>query len=277
MIHILTDSCSDLSGDLLRQHQIDIIRLKVFLDGRSFTDGLDIDPATIFQTVGRTNQLPKTSAPSEGEFCRFLDRDGEIIYIGIGSRLSATVPNAMAARQMLEGRSIRIIDSANLSTGIGLLALKAADLRDQGFAAAEIERQILAAIPKVHTSFVVETLEYLAMSGRASSIQHLFSSLLRIRPVIEVRSDGTLGAREKIRGSRQKALESLLVDFGDHLTTLDPKRVFVTHSGCDSDAQFLSDEIRKLAPVENVLITIAGATISSHCGPDTIGILYLTK
>jgi DegV family protein with EDD domain len=156
--------------------------------------------------------------------------------------------------------------------------LKAADLRDQGLAAAEIEAQVLACVPKVHTAFVIETLDYLYMGGRASSIQHLFGSLLKLRPVIEVRPDGTLGARAKIRGSRKKALDTLLTDLADNLSVLDDRRVFVTHSGCDSDAQALAAEIRRLAPqIQEVLITTAGATISSHCGPDTIGILYLTK
>jgi len=277
MINILTDSCSDLSKDLIERNQIGVIRLSVFINNHIYSDGLDITTDQLFDLVVRTGQLPKTSAPSIAEFSKFFDRPGECIFIGIGSPLSATHSNALIAAQNLENSGVRVIDSLNLSTGIGLLVLKAAELRDRGFSAEAIEAEIQAAIPKVRTSFVVDTLEYVYMGGRCTAIQMIFGSLLKIRPILEVRSDGTLGIRDKIRGSRKSALDRLLTDFKDHLEEIDLHRVFVTHTSCEEDARYLASEVAKLAPIEELCITLAGSTIASHAGPRCIGILYMVK
>jgi DegV family protein with EDD domain len=170
-----------------------------------------------------------------------------------------------------------VIDSLNLSTGIGLLVLKAAELQQQECSADEIQQQILASIPKVRTSFVVETMEYLYKGGRCTAIQALMGSMLKIRPIIEVHSDGTLGVKAKARGTRAKALQMLLDDLESHLPGLDRHRLFVTHSGCQADAEYLAQEIRRIVSPDEVRITLAGSVISSHCGPDTIGILYLMQ
>jgi DegV family protein with EDD domain len=276
MIHILTDSCSDLNPDLLNSFNIDVIRLPVYINDQTYTDGADIDHQTLFALVEKTGKLPKTSAPSAANFQTFFNQPGETIYIGISSKLSATLSNAILACQNLPENQVHIIDSLNLSSGIGLLVLKAADLRNQGLSAAEIVMEIACCIPEVHSSFVIDTLDYLYKGGRCSSMQFIFGSMLKIRPVIEVRLDGTLGIREKIRGSRKKALDSMLEEFKGNIDRVDLHRVFVTHTGCDEDAAYLVSELLRLAPISQVLVTIAGATISSHCGPDTIGILYLT-
>jgi DegV family protein with EDD domain len=276
MINILADSCSDLSQDLIDLHRIDIIHLSVFINERTYFDGLDIDTNGLFALVEKTGTLPKTSAPSVAEFVKFFDRPGDNIFLGIGSPLSATYSNAVIASQNLEGNPVRIIDSLNLSTGIGLLILKAADLVEEGCSVDVIESQIRLAIPKVHTAFVVDTLDYIYKGGRCSSIELIVGSLLKIRPIIEVRPDGTLGVREKSRGTRKKALDSLLADFRQHLAEVDLQRVFVTHTNCDEDAHYLETELKKIAPIRNLHITYAGSTIASHCGPGCIGILYMT-
>ncbi len=124
---------------------------------------------------------------------------------------------------------------------------------------------------------MVETLDYLYKGGRCSAVENMMSSLLKIRPVLSVQLDGTLGVRAKMRGTRRKTLNSLLDDFKENLSKVDPQRVFVTHSGCDEDAIFLKDELAKLGVIEEIFITRAGSVVSSHCGPETIGILYLEK
>jgi DegV family protein with EDD domain len=172
---------------------------------------------------------------------------------------------------------VRVIDSLNLSTGIGLLALKAAELRTRGISSGDIETSVNAARQKVRTSFVVETMEYLYKGGRCNALQAIVGSTLKIRPIIEVRKDGTMGVKGKARGTRQKALELLLADFETDLPRLDPDRIFVTHSGCDQDAEFLVEEIKRLCSPNEIRITSAGIVISSHCGPGTIGILYLSN
>lgn len=275
MINILTDSCSDLTPDLKKQHNIYSIPLSVYVNDRVYKDGVDITPPELFQFVEESGRLPKTSAPSLAEFTQlYQSAPGELIFIGISSKLSATVQHATAAAQSLPDRSIRVVDSLNLSTGIGLLVLKAADLRSQGMSSEEIAKTLGCAVEKVRTSFVIDTLEYLYLGGRCSAMQNIFGSLLKIRPVIEVRKDGTLGVKEKIRGSRKHTLNTILEDFRNNLERIDLQRVFITHTGCKEDAQYLRSELSTMAPIQEILITTAGATIASHCGPNTIGVLY---
>ncbi|MEN4013388.1 MAG: DegV family protein [Bellilinea sp.] len=277
MIDITTDSCADLSKELISSRSIRVIPLQVFIENQNLKDG-EISTQELFNRVEASGSLPKTAAPSVAEFARFFETPGETIFIGISSKLSATVPNSLLSLDLINpDKNVYILDSLNLSIGIGLLVLKAADLRDQGYSAVEIVETLRQLTPKVRTSFIIDTMEYLYKGGRCTALQAIFGSVLKIRPVIEVREDGTLGVKDKLRGGRQKGLKSLLDDFISHLDEMDLKRVFITHTGCDQDAAYLAQEIRKSSPVEEVLITTAGATISSHCGPNTIGILYMVK
>jgi DegV family protein with EDD domain len=276
MVHIICDSTADLGRDLPTRFGIRVVPMTVIHDAREYKDGVDLDMPGLFDLVKATGHLPTTAAPSVGEFSQAFELDGERICITISSRLSASNQNARLASAELAGQ-VRVIDSLNLSTGIGLLVLLAAGLRDEGRPADEIERAVLAAAPRVRTSFAIETMEYLYKGGRCTALQALVGSLLRIRPIIAVRPDGTLGVRDKVRGTRKKALDALLADLEAHLPELDRRRVFVTHTGCDADAAYLVGEIGRLAAPEEVLVTTAGAVIASHCGPDTIGILYLVR
>jgi DegV family protein with EDD domain len=275
MIQIFTDSCSDLSQELIDQFQIHVVPLHVLLGDQDYQDGISVSLTDLFDYVTRTETLPKTAAPSILEFeSGFRSVEGDIICITISSKLSATYQNAILAAEQFPDRRIHVIDSANLSTGIGLLVIRAAELRNQGIGFDAIVEKLTNAITKVHTSFIIDTLEYLYMGGRCSAMQNIVGSLLKLRPVIEVRPDGTLGVKEKIRGSRIKGLNSMLDEFRSDLPDIELKHVFVTHTGCDDDALYLRNELLKCATIENVHITHAGATVGSHCGPNTIGILY---
>lgn len=276
MIHILTDSCADLSQPLLNAFGVEFIPLHVLVNGKDHLDS-DYPITALFNSVAETGELPKTAAPSIKEFISFFERKDPTIYIGLSSQLSATMSNARLASEQLEKTDLRLVDSLNLSTGIGLLVLKAVDLKKAGKTPEEITAEIKSMRPKVRTSFVIDTMDYLHKGGRCTGLQAFVGSMLQIRPIINVRQDGTLGVLDKVHGSRKKALERLLERFKDDLPNVDLTRVFVTHSGCTEDAEFLAEELNKLTEIENVHITIAGATIASHCGPDTIGILYITK
>lgn len=276
MIYIKTDSCADLGQSLLDAHQISSIPLHVLVDGEDHFDN-DLTLEFLFSSVDQTGELPKTAAPSVQEFIDFFSESEPIIYIGLSSQLSATMGNAKLALEQMERDNIQVIDSLNLSTGIGLLALKAADLRDAGLSASEITAEIEACGAKVRTAFVIDTMDYLYKGGRCTALQAIFGSMLKIRPVINVRSDGTLGVLDKVRGSRKKALDRLLAGFKADLPDVDLNRVFVTHSGCLEDAEYLTSKLNEMAEIKDVLITIAGSTIGSHCGPNSIGILYLMK
>jgi DegV family protein with EDD domain len=276
-MQIITDSCADLAPEQIKKFNIRVVPLGVFVDNKTYSDGVDITPQILFDKVKVSGKLPNTSAPSTAAFTEAFNAADSSIYIGISSKLSASNQSALVAAKSLPGKDIRVVDSFNLSTGIGLLVLKAAELRDQGKSLDEIENTIHTLVPRVNSSFVIDTLDYLFMGGRCSSMEHIMGSLLKIRPIIEVKSDGTLGVKEKISGSRKKALDSMLSDFSKKLSNIDLDRVFVTHAAAEEDALYLKEELLKMASIKEVCITSAGATISSHCGPNTIGILFLTK
>lgn len=277
MVQIFVDSTADLGAELTRRYRIEVIPLYVHLAEKTHIDGVDIGIQDLFRFVDSTGMLPKTSAPSVADFRRFFDRPGEIVFLGISSQLSATVQNAMLAAKEFPPGKIEVIDSLNLSTGIGLLAIKAAELRDQDLSASEIARQVRGLVPKVRTNIVLETLEYVYKGGRCSAVQNLMGGLLHIRPVLIVRQDGTIQVRGRTRGARLKALQFLLDDVADNLDQIDLTRVFISHTGCDEDVEFLKQELLNIAPVQEVLTTLAGSVIASHGGPGTIGVLYMLK
>ena len=274
MIKIITDSTADLNAEIAEEFDIHIVPLSVAIGGKTYRDG-DLQPSALFGLVQQSGELPKTAAPAVIEFEQAFRGPDQSIYIGVSSQLSATIQNAqLAARSFPEGQ-VRVIDSLNLSTGIGLLVLLAAELRRAGLSVDEIESRVCSAREKVRTAFMVETMEYLYKGGRCTAIEAIVGSLLKIRPVIRVDRDGTMSLKEKVRGSREKALQTLLAEFEAEEACLDRQRVFVTHSGCDADAELLASRIRQSASPREVRVTLAGSVISSHCGPDTIGILYL--
>lgn len=277
MITIMTDSTADLGDALSAPRQIKVIPLTVNLNGKTYKDGVDLNQRQLFERIREEGQLPTTAAPSVGEFIDFFRPVEEGIYLSISSRLSASYQNACLAVKELGNPRIKVIDSLNLSSGIGLLALKAADLRDQGLTLEEIEKKLTEFVPAVRTAFILESLDYLYKGGRCNALQALASSVLKIRPLIYVQTEGTLAVGEKTRGKRSRALEVLLERFQSHLEQMDLSRVFVTHAACPQDAACLVDEIQRLAKPQEILVNEAGGVISSHCGPGTIGILYLLK
>ncbi|MCR4403365.1 MAG: DegV family protein [Firmicutes bacterium] len=280
-VKVITDSTSDLSPELISKYGITVIPYVVNFDSDSFQDGVDISTEKLFALVAKRQMLPKTAAPSLGHFRRVFEealKDGsDIVYIGISSKFSSGTPTAKLAAADFDDGKVTVIDSANLSTGIGLQVLLACELAAAGKTASDIGTAVADVIPRVKTSFIIDTLDYLRMGGRCSGVQALVGNLLRIRPVISV-VDGGMVVSAKVRGPRKKALDKLLDDFRADADRVVRDRVFVTHTGCHEDALYLMDGIRDAAPaVKEVLETIAGAVVASHCGPDTIGILYIVE
>lgn len=277
MVKIITDSTCDLSPEIVEKYQIEVVPLSIYINGKNYLDGKELNTAQLFDLIEKTRELPKTSAPSIESFSEVFSHFPEMVYISISSQLSASFQSSILALEGSDRDKKIAVDSLNLSTGIGLLVIKACELSKSGLSTLEIADQIRKDIPKVRTSFVIDTLDYLYKGGRCSAIELLVGSLLKIRPVIEVRSDGTLGIKEKIGGSRKKALNSLITDIKSKMSLINSKRIFVTHCACAEDAEFLQTELLSLNYFEEVLITEAGSTIASHCGPKTIGILYMEK
>ncbi|NMA83466.1 MAG: DegV family protein [Epulopiscium sp.] len=278
-VKVFTDSTADLSEELLQKYNISVIPLYVVLNEKSYRDGVDLTTDEMYRCVEQYQMLPKTSAPTTEDFKAafqpWLSEGYEIVYIGLSSALSGTIQIANLAASELEKDRIHIVDSLNLSTGIGLLVLEAADMANQGIDASEIANKIQEDVPKVRSSFVIDTLKYLHMGGRCTSLQMLANSVLKIRPQIIVR-DGGMVVGSKYRGNRKRCWESFYKDHIGDGEGIRRNRVFLTQSGCSmEEVTFLIENLRNELDVEEVLTTEAGIVISSHCGPKTMGILYI--
>lgn len=277
-VKIFADSTCDLSRDLIESNNISIVPLYVSFDENTYKDGVEISTKELYSKVNECNRLPKTSAPSPLDFINafkpFIDEGKDILYIGLSTKLSSTLQNARIAAAEFSDAKIEIVDSFNLSTGIGLLVMKAVDLAKENLGVEEIAKRILELVPRVETAFVPDTLDYLHKGGRCSSLQALMGSVLKIRPIIKV-VDGGMIVGQKARGKREKILETMLENAIKDKDNMDKKRIFVTHTEGLKDAMFLKKELETNLDVEEIIITDAGCVISSHCGPNTVGILYI--
>jgi DegV family protein with EDD domain len=277
-VKLFTDSTSDLSEDILKKYDIGVIPLYVNFGTKSYRDNVDIKPAELFRRVKETGKLPMTSAPTladfGGEFQKYIDRDMDVLHISLSSKISASYQNAcMAASQFPEGR-IKVIDSLNLSTGVGILVSNAADCVASGLNLNDIVPIVQSKVGQVRTEFIINTVEYLHKGGRCSGLQMLLSSLLEIHPIIKV-SDGAMRMAAKVRGNRQIVLRNLVKDALDNKGSIDRERIFITHTESADDAAWIKTQLAGLKGIKQIYITEASCVIASHCGPRTIGIIYL--
>ena len=282
MVKIISDSTSDLSKELIDKYDIDIIPLHILLGDKEYRDGVDITPQDIYKWADENKTTPKTSAVSIEDtvnvFKKYIDNGDEIITFAISEDMSTT-ENVMrlAAEELSATDKIHVIDSANLSTGIGHLVVEAAVLAKEGKNADYIIYYIEALKGKVRASFVVDTLVYLYRGGRCSGLAAMAGSVLKLHPKIEV-TDGKMHPGKKYRGKINSVVMSYVKDMEEELLKAKKDRVFITHSGCDSA---LVEEVRQylsqLNVFDNIYETRAGGVISSHCGPGTLGVLYVEK
>lgn len=280
-IRIIADSTCDLSPELVAKYNITIVPLCIVLDEKSYFDGEEITPAQIYDWSNEHKTTPKTAAIP---FDRILEaykpavEAGEdVIFFGISSEMSTTCNVARIVAEDEEYDRVFVIDSRNLSTGIGLQVLRAAELAAEGKSAEDIVAEIEGARDLVRASFVVDTLTFLARGGRCSSVAAMMANTLKLHPQIVVK-DGKMGATKKYRGKMSVALSDYLKDLTPALLAADPKRVFITHSGCDEDIiDMVKAKVEALGVFEEILITQAGGVISSHCGPNTLGVLFYEK
>jgi DegV family protein with EDD domain len=279
-VKLFTDSTSDLPPEIIKQHDIAIIPLYVNFGTQSFKDGIDIKPAELYKKVKETGKLPMTSAPTIAdfsvEFKKYIDKGMDILHISISSRISSSFQNACkTAEQFPEGR-IKVIDSLNLSSGIGLNVLTAAECIERGLNLEDTAADVQAVVAKVRSQFIIDTVEYLYKGGRCSGLQMLLSSLLEIHPIIAV-TDGSMHMAAKIRGNRQIVLHSLEKDILNKLESMNLSKIVVTHSECRDDAVRIADRLAALNKFKIIHIADASCVIASHCGPNSIGIFYLEK
>ena len=282
MVKIISDSTCDLSGELLTKYDISILPLHILLGEKEYEDGKDISIEEIYRWSEENRETPKTSAPSVERaielFEPYVKKGDEIVCFSIsGSMSSSGNVMRMAAQQLEAEKSIHVIDSQNLSTGIGLLVVQAAVMAGEGRTAEEIVKKMEELIPRVRASFVVDTLVYLHRGGRCSGLAAMAGGALKLHPRIQV-TDGAMQSGKKYRGSMDKVILSYVKDMEAELKTADPSRVFITHSGCSGEIveqvrQYLED----LHIFQEIWETRAGGVVSSHCGPGTLGVLFIAE
>lgn len=278
-ILITSDSTTDLSAELKERYNIVTLPLGVTLGEKTFFDGVDINPDDIYEYHRKTGELPKTAAANVGDAIDFfasLVNDGKtVIHFSLSSQMSSTYNNCRMAAEEFE--NVYVIDTCNLSTGGGLLVIAAAEMAAKGMEAETIVSEIEKLIPCVDASFVIDNLEYLHKGGRCSALAMLGANLLKLKPCIEVKN-GAMGVGKKYRGRFADVLKIYVKDRIGDGSDIDLDRVFVTHAGCNSEiVESVVEEVKRLAPFKEVFLTRAGCTISSHCGADTLGVLFIRK
>lgn len=282
-VRIFSDSTCDLGKELIDRYSVTIIPLCVVMGEKSYYDGEEIGQEEIFRWAEENKTTPKTAAITaerlEAAVKPVLDAGDDVILFTIASGMSSTYNLSQIYSEDNGNGHMRVIDSANLSTGIGLLVIKAAEMAAAGDSAEEIVRKTEELIPYVRSSFVIDTLTYLARGGRCSSAAALLAGTLKLHPEIVVK-DGAMGAEKKYRGTLGGAIEKYTHDLEENLKNADPDRVFITHTIQEKDRRIV-DETRKylesLGIFKEILETRAGGVISSHCGPGTLGVLFIEK
>lgn len=278
-IKIISDSTCDLPKEVLEKYNITMMPLSVIKDGKNFTDGVDITPADIFAHVANGGDLCSTAAVNIGEYEELFskyapDYDG-VIHINISAEFSSCHQNAKLAAE--EFHNVRVVDSRNLSTGQGLVVLKACELAKEYDSLDEIVNKLCAFTEKVEASFLLDRLEYMVKGGRCSAAAALGANLLNLKPCIEVKN-GKMAVVKKYRGNYAKCLSSYIKDRLANREDIDKGTLFVTRTPVSEDCfHAVQDAVAQYNDFETTYWNEAGCTVSCHCGPGTLGVLFVRK
>lgn len=280
-VRIVSDSTCDLSSELIEKYDISIIPLCIMLGSDTYLDGVDITPEEIYKWSDENNTTPKTSAVPfdkiEETLKPMVEAGDDIIFIGISEEMSSTCNRIRIFAEDEEYDRLFVVNSKNLSTGIGLQVLRAAELRDMGKSAEEIVAEIEASRDRVRASFVIDTPTFLARGGRCTAVEAFMASALKLHPEILVK-DGKMGAGRKVRGKPAMAVSAYVDGLMPTIKNAEPCRVFVTHSGSNREIiDSVKQKLEALNVFDEILETQAGGVISSHCGPNTLGVLFYEK
>ena len=279
-IKIIADSTCDLTPEMLRQWDVDILPLQILLGETAYGDDRSVTPDEIYTWADAHKTTPKTAAPTVATavklFKPYLEAGRDIVCLSISQSMSGS-GNVMrlAAEELDAADRVTVIDSASLSTGVGLLVIEAAAKAQTGASAKEIEAHVLSLREKVRASFVVDTLTYLHRGGRCSGLAAMAGGVLKLHPLIAV-SGGRMAPGKKYRGSMSRVIPAYVQEMEDELKKARPERVFITHSGCEEEViQGVKNYLEGLNHFREILMTRAGSVISSHCGPGTLGVLFI--
>lgn len=278
-IKVTCDSTCDLTPELYEKYNISVMPLTVTLGDDAYHDGVDIDGPKIFDYVAKTGVLPKTSAVSVSEyldfFKPFVDDGYTVIHINLSSTLSSSHQNACLAAEELG--NIYPVDSFNLSSGSGHLAIAARELEEKGLSPEEIVDELNNMKERLDVSFVISELDYLYKGGRCSGVAAFGANLLKLRPCIEV-INGEMTVGKKFRGTVGKSVREYIASRLEGRDDLQLTRIFVTHSHAPQEV--VDDAVayvKELQPFAEVIPTVAGSTITSHCGKACLGVFFFKK
>ena len=278
-IKVTSDSTCDLGAALLEKHDITLANLSVMKDGVAYADGITITPADIFAHVAAGGALCSTAALGVGDyqdlFARYASDYDAVVHISISAEFSSSYQNACIAAAEFD--NVRVIDSRNLSTGQGLVVLAACDMRENCTDLDALCAGLAELTGRVEASFVLDRLDYMVKGGRCSSATALGANLLNLKPCIEVRN-GKMSVVKKYRGNYSKCLANYVKDRLDGRDDLDSKRLFVTRTPVSEESYAaVMDAVSKYSQFDEVYETEAGCTVSCHCGPGTLGVLFVRK
>lgn len=282
MVKIISDSTCDLSPELLKKYDISVLPLHILLDDREYCDGVNITPDEIYEWSDEHHTTPKTSAPALDMAIEriglYVKQKRQVVCFAISEDMSTSANvMRMAARELEAENLVTVIDSASLSTGIGLLVIHAAEMAQAGKTPEEIREEIEELKPKVRASFVVDTLVYLYRGGRCGGLAAMFGSALQLHPMIVV-ENGKMKSTKKYRGKLSKAILDYVKDLNTQMAGARKERVFITHSGCSMEIiEKVKAYLEGLGIFDEILVTRAGGVISSHCGPGTLGVLFIER
>ena len=280
-VKIIVDSSVDLTKEIYQKYDIDVLPLNINFDWASYLDGVDITTEMLFKKVEEKGKLPRTSACSpfyiSESFKKYIDQGMDIIFLGLSSTFSSTYQNAFIAASEFPNDRIFLVDSGSLSSGTGLLVLKAAKLAKENKSAKEISDELKRLVPNVVAQFTIDELVYLYKGGRCSAASELFGRIFNIKPYIKV-IDGKMIVYKKPRGSMKNAIDAQLDEVRKSLDKIDQSAVIITHSLIDDDLlEYTKNKLSEMIDINSIIITTSGCVISSHCGKGCIGILYITK
>lgn len=282
MVKIISDSTCDLSRELLEKYDIDIAPLHIVLGEAEYEDGVSITPDEIYKWSDENKVTPKTSAAGIEQTIElmrpYVEAGREVVCFSISASMSTTVNVMNMAAEVLEVEHlVKVVDSANLSTGIGLLVIEAAIMAQEGKTAQEIVDRMEYLKPLVRASFVVDTLTYLHRGGRCSGLAAMAGGVLKLHPEIVV-ENGKMHPDKKYRGKMERVVMDYAKDMEEDLKNAKKDRVFITHSGCsDEMVNDVKSYLKALNIFDEILVTRAGGVISSHCGPGTLGVLFIKE
>lgn len=279
-IKITSDSTCDLSPELVEKYNVGIFPLHVILGDKTYIDGVDITPQDIFNYVSKTGELPKTAAYSAEDYAEYFKKELEgydaLIHFDISSKASASYDNARLASENFADK-VFVVDSLALSTGQGLLVLKACDLAAEGKTPDEIVKIVEELRPQLNTSFVPDVLDYLHKGGRCSLAALIGAKVLKLHPLISMK-EGQMYAKKKYMGGLEACLKKYIKDLAEEYNSYDKTRCFITHSSCEPEVvEKVRAQVKEIFDFKEILETVAGSVVTSHCGKNTLGVLFITE